>query len=121
VHYFSDGRVFPAPANVVLDNNPVGEPWFGDDSLQVEVQMFQLYRDGLDDLLKETKKPAKGEEEKKPAPLKITLAEHSPTGLVLVRKPRCILCARLCCELPICFFLYCSGGGCANADRNHSR
>lgn len=47
--------------------------------------MFQLYRDGLDDLLKENKKPAKGEEEKKPAPLKITLAEHSPTGLVLVR------------------------------------
>ena len=46
--------------------------------------MFQLYRDGLDDLLKETKKPAKGEDEKKPAPLKITLAEHSPTGLVLV-------------------------------------
>lgn len=46
--------------------------------------MFQLYRDGLDDLLKENKKPAKGEEEKKPTPLKITLAEHSPTGLVLV-------------------------------------
>jgi hypothetical protein len=51
---------------------------------QVEVQMFQLYRDGLDDLLKENKKPAKGEEEKKPTPLKITLAEHSPTGLVIV-------------------------------------
>eukprot|EP00606_Chrysophyceae_sp_TOSAG23-5_P001040 GSChrysophyteH2.ASY1.ANO1.374.1 assembled CDS len=36
----------------------------------VEVSMFQLYRDGLDDLLAEKKK--------------ITLAEHSPTGLVVV-------------------------------------
>ena len=53
--------------------------------LQVEVQMFQLYRDGLDDLLKEPlKKPKQGEDEKKPPPLKITLAEHSPTGLVIV-------------------------------------
>jgi hypothetical protein len=54
---------------------------------QVEVQMFQLYRDGLDDLLKENKKPAKGEGEKKPTPLKITLAEHSPTGLAIVSVP----------------------------------
>eukprot|EP01032_Pedospumella_encystans_P022868 gene22868-25901_t len=51
----------------------------------VEVQMFQLYRDGLDDLLKEPIKRKKGDDEdnnKKPPPLKITLAEHSPTGLV---------------------------------------
>jgi hypothetical protein len=64
-------------------------------STQVEVQMFQLYRDGLDDLLKEAKKPAKGEDEKKPPPLKITLAEHSPTGLVLV-------CFNLICIPPHC-------------------
>ena len=53
---------------------------------QVEVQMFQLYRDGLDDLLKEPIRRKKGEEDdnKKPPPLKITLAEHSPTGLVFV-------------------------------------
>lgn len=50
--------------------------------------MFQLYRDGLDDLLKEPIKRKKGDDEdnnKKPPPLKITLAEHSPTGLVYVR------------------------------------
>lgn len=52
--------------------------------------MFQLYRDGLDDLLKEPKKPNKGEDEKKPPPLKITLAEHSPTGLVIVSLCLCI-------------------------------
>jgi len=49
--------------------------------------MFQLYRDGLDDLLKEPIRRKKGDEEdnnKKPPPLKITLAEHSPTGLVYV-------------------------------------
>lgn len=48
--------------------------------------MFQLYRDGLDDLLKEPIRRKKGEEDdnKKPPPLKITLAEHSPTGLVFV-------------------------------------
>ena len=47
----------------------------------VEVQMFQLYRDGLEDLLKEKterKKKKKGEEEddmkEKPTGLKITLA-----------------------------------------------
>jgi len=49
--------------------------------------MFQLYRDGLDDLLKA--KPTKNnkndeDDGKKPPSLKITLAEHSPTGLVLV-------------------------------------
>ena len=44
--------------------------------------MFQLYRDGLDDLL--AKKKKKGDDDKKNAPLKITLAEHSPTGLVNV-------------------------------------
>jgi hypothetical protein len=48
--------------------------------------MFQLYRDGLDDLLKEKKKKKRGEDDddKKDPPLKITLAEHSPTGLVQV-------------------------------------
>lgn len=59
--------------------------------------MFQLYRDGLDDLLKETKKPKQGEEEKKPPPLKITLAEHSPTGLVIVSFILCIF-IDFCCE-----------------------
>jgi len=57
----------------------------------VEVQMFQLYRDGLEDLLKdkpEKRKKKKGDEdedvkEKSPG-LKITLAEHSPTGLVFI-------------------------------------
>jgi hypothetical protein len=51
----------------------------------VEVQMFQLYRDNIEDLLKEKKKKKKDEEEKAEPPLKITLAEHSPTGLVYVR------------------------------------
>ena len=55
----------------------------------VEVQMFQLYRDGLDDLLKDSNKKKKGDskqddDDKKPPALKITLAEHSPTGLVFV-------------------------------------
>ena len=49
---------------------------------QVEVQMFQLYRDGLEDLLYDPKKEDKN---KKKPPLKITLAEHSPTGLVQVQ------------------------------------
>ena len=42
----------------------------------VEVQMFQLYNSELQDLLSRSK----GEQQK----LKITLAEHSPTGLVQV-------------------------------------
>lgn len=52
----------------------------------VEVQMFQLYRDGLEDLLKEKKRKKKDDDDdgKKDAPLKITLAEHSSTGLVYV-------------------------------------
>lgn len=57
--------------------------------------MFQLYRDGLDDLLKEAPRKSKGqqgEDEKKPAPLKITLAEHSPTGLVHVSVYCTIVC-----------------------------
>jgi hypothetical protein len=62
----------------------------------VEVQMFQLYRDGLDDLLKENKKPKKDEDIQKPPTLKITLAEHSPTGLVMVSKcHKCHKCPRL--------------------------
>lgn len=51
----------------------------------VEVQMFQLYRDSIEDLLKEKKKKKKDEEDKPDPPLKITLAEHSPTGLVYVK------------------------------------
>jgi hypothetical protein len=55
----------------------------------VEVQMFQLYRDGLEDLLKDKaaakkKKNAAADDEVKDPPLKITLAEHSPTGLVYI-------------------------------------
>ena len=59
----------------------------------VEVQMFQLYRDNIDDLLAERgggggggKKKKKGEEEPVlfGVPLKIILAEHSSTGLVQV-------------------------------------
>lgn len=46
--------------------------------------MFQLYRDSLEDLLAEKKKKKKDEDEKKEPPLKITLAEHSSTGLVRV-------------------------------------
>jgi len=49
-----------------------------------EVQMLQLYRDGLDDLLAERRKPKKGEEAELPPTLKITLAEHSSTGLVKI-------------------------------------
>lgn len=54
---------------------------------EVEVQMFQLYRDGLDDLLAET---SKGKDKKDSGAknagkaLKIILAEHSSTGLVQV-------------------------------------
>eukprot|EP00604_Paraphysomonas_vestita_P000470 CAMPEP_0174825794 /NCGR_PEP_ID=MMETSP1107-20130205/43118_1 /TAXON_ID=36770 /ORGANISM="Paraphysomonas vestita, Strain GFlagA" /LENGTH=702 /DNA_ID=CAMNT_0016057769 /DNA_START=1510 /DNA_END=3618 /DNA_ORIENTATION=- len=50
-------------------------------TFEVNVQMFQLYRDGLEDLLKVQKK--KGDDKGSPS-LKITLAEHSPTGLVQV-------------------------------------
>ena len=46
---------------------------------EVEVQMFQLYRDGLDDLLADRKKSRKPEDDN--APLKIVLAEHSDTGM----------------------------------------
>ena len=46
--------------------------------------MFQLYRDNIEDLLSTKKIKKKGEEETKPVILKITLAEHSPTGLVMV-------------------------------------
>ena len=49
-----------------------------------EVQMLQLYRDGLDDLLAERKKAKKGEDPELPPQLKITLAEHSSTGLVKI-------------------------------------
>ena len=109
----------------------------------VEVQMFQLYRDGLDDLLKEAKKPNKkeannGEDDKKPPPLKITLAEHSPTGLVFVSvfvigdlaRVHFSLCRflfqsrllisflfLLCCVIIIHY----TGGGSTDADGNYSR
>jgi hypothetical protein len=54
-------------------------------SYEVEVQMFQLYRDGLEDLLCKAKGNKKGSDPMKPGGnLKITLAEHSPTGLVNV-------------------------------------
>lgn len=52
---------------------------------QVEVQMFQLYRDGLDDLCFERKKKGKGGDEEYPPELKIVLAEHSASGLVEVQ------------------------------------
>lgn len=48
----------------------------------VDVQMFQLYRDGLEDLLKEEDKKKNNTDKAKEKPLKITLAEHSATGLV---------------------------------------
>lgn len=51
---------------------------------EIEVQMFQLYRDNLEDLLADPKKKKKGEDPDKAAPLKITLAEHSASGLVQV-------------------------------------
>ena len=52
-------------------------------SFEVEVQMFQLYRDGLEDLLCKAKGKSKvGDPSKPSGNLKITLAEHSPTGLV---------------------------------------
>lgn len=51
----------------------------------VEVTMFQLYRDNIEDLLKDKKKKSnKNDDDAKEAPLKIVLAEHSPTGLVHV-------------------------------------
>lgn len=46
--------------------------------------MFQLYRDNIEDLLASKKPKKKGEDEMKFAPLKITLAEHSSSGLVMV-------------------------------------
>ena len=46
---------------------------------EVEVQMFQLYRDGLDDLLADKKKSRKPEDDN--PPLKIVLAEHSDIGI----------------------------------------
>lgn len=55
----------------------------------IEVQMYQLYRDALEDLLagglsaKKKKKKA-GDDDDGPSALKIVLAEHSPTGLVQV-------------------------------------
>ena len=58
--------------------------------VQVSVQMFQLYRDGLEDLLKEAKGKKKAADDplkrsiNSNGQLKITLAEHSPTGLVHV-------------------------------------
>ena len=56
-------------------------------TFEVDIQMFQLYRDGLEDLLAEKKKQKNDSKDmnKKETPLKITLAEHSPTGLVLVQ------------------------------------
>lgn len=51
---------------------------------KIDMQMFQLYRDGLEDLLKEDPPKGKKDEEKKKA-LKIVLAEHSATGLVVVQ------------------------------------
>lgn len=50
-------------------------------TFSIEVQMFQLYRDSIEDLLSEKKKKKHDEPE---VSLKITLAEHSPTGLVQV-------------------------------------
>lgn len=54
---------------------------------EVEIQMFQLYRDGLEDLLADKKKAKNDTKDmkKQDAPLKITLSEHSPTGLVQVQ------------------------------------
>jgi hypothetical protein len=52
-------------------------------TFEVSVQMFQLYRDGLEDLLKVSKKKGGGGDDKNPS-LKITLAEHSSSGLVQV-------------------------------------
>lgn len=62
-------------------------------TFEVNVQMFQLYRDGLEDLLSGAvgKKKASEDPLKRPAvggQLKITLAEHSPTGLVYVRRSK---------------------------------
>lgn len=57
-------------------------------TFEVEVQMFQLYRDGLDDLLADIKKKKDLDDEDikkaRHGGLKITLAEHSATGLVNV-------------------------------------
>jgi hypothetical protein len=58
-------------------------------TFEVNVQMFQLYRDGLEDLLHGAtgKKKASEDPFKQPkagGQMKITLAEHSPTGLVYV-------------------------------------
>lgn len=58
--------------------------------------MFQLYRDALEDLLRDpTSKKLPGEDKdiKKVPPLKITLAEHSPTGLVFVEGAACLAAA----------------------------
>jgi hypothetical protein len=58
----------------------------------VDVTMFQIYRDGLQDLLKKptkkggkkSKKGGNDDDDNDDVPLKITLAQHSSTGLVQV-------------------------------------
>ena len=52
--------------------------------------MFQLYRDGLEDLLKDPSPNNKKDDKIKPPSLKIKLAEHSPTGLVFVEGAACL-------------------------------
>jgi kinesin family protein C2/C3 len=61
---------------------------------QVTIQMFQLYRDGLEDLLaglNHKKKTNLDAAKRSNGQLKITLAEHSPTGLVHVEGAESIL------------------------------
>eukprot|EP01041_Mallomonas_annulata_P000922 gene922-1788_t len=54
-------------------------------TFNVEVQMFQLYKDKLEDLLFEMgRKKSRGPESEQYPNLRIVLAEHSPSGLVEV-------------------------------------
>ena len=51
---------------------------------QVEVQMFQLYKDKLEDLLWNVSRKSRGKESESPPNLRIVLADHSASGLVEV-------------------------------------
>jgi len=83
------------PVAPFLFNGPT--PRHCQSTFTVDVTMFQIYRDGLQDLLKGKKKQAKSggggkgkkattvdADEDEPESLKITLAQHSDSGLVTV-------------------------------------
>ena len=79
--------------------------------------MFQLYRDGIEDLLglspKEKDNSGIKRKKKEHNPkldagtLKITLAEHSTTGLVHVSSTRFVYCLLFVIYCRFCYIYYC--------------